>query len=349
MLDDLGAEKTSEWVEETMNLIVNTRYNERRPTIFTSNYEDIPDDDRSRTRCWSASASGCTRGCTRCASSSSIDGADYRELPRQRRRRRPADAVEDAQAAAQTLPARAQRPGPRPAARAGDPATAEAELKMVGRQGRQLQSIGQRQPSHARASTSTSRSAPPSATTATSIAACSTPALKARYVDALDRGDRAAAGGRTATPRRHDLLRRRHAVAARARRDRARIIARLPRVVRRRAGRRGHARGQSRDRRRAERLAASATPASIVSASASSRSATTSCGGSSRCTRADRARARRSPRRARAGFDNVSLDLMMWLPEQRVSDWLESVDAADRARPRARCRSICSSSIRTRR
>src|SRR5216683_313680 len=30
----------------------------------------------------------------------------------------------------------------------------------------------------------------------------------------------------------------------------------------------------------------------------------------------------------RAGFDNVSLDLMMWLPEQRVSEWLESVDAA---------------------
>jgi DNA replication protein DnaC len=44
VLDDLGSEKTSEWVEETMNLIVNTRYNERRHTIFTSNYEDKPDD-----------------------------------------------------------------------------------------------------------------------------------------------------------------------------------------------------------------------------------------------------------------------------------------------------------------
>jgi oxygen-independent coproporphyrinogen-3 oxidase len=30
----------------------------------------------------------------------------------------------------------------------------------------------------------------------------------------------------------------------------------------------------------------------------------------------------------RAGFDNVSLDLMMWLPQQRVSEWLESIDAA---------------------
>jgi len=30
----------------------------------------------------------------------------------------------------------------------------------------------------------------------------------------------------------------------------------------------------------------------------------------------------------RVGFDNVSIDLMMWLPQQRVSEWLESVDAA---------------------
>jgi oxygen-independent coproporphyrinogen-3 oxidase len=42
---------------------------------------------------------------------------------------------------------------------------------------------------------------------------------------------------------------------------------------------------------------------------------------------ADRARAALHEARA-AGFDNVSLDLMMWLPGQCVSDWLESVDAA---------------------
>jgi DNA replication protein DnaC len=38
VLDDLGAERPTDWVEETMNLIVNTRYNHRRATIFTSNY-----------------------------------------------------------------------------------------------------------------------------------------------------------------------------------------------------------------------------------------------------------------------------------------------------------------------
>src|SRR5688572_33336762 len=47
VLDDLGAERLTDWVEETMSLIVNTRYNERRATIFTSNYEDIPDEVNS--------------------------------------------------------------------------------------------------------------------------------------------------------------------------------------------------------------------------------------------------------------------------------------------------------------
>lgn len=50
VLDDIGAEKTSEWVGETLNLVVNTRYNERRPTIFTSNFEDEPPEDVYRSR-----------------------------------------------------------------------------------------------------------------------------------------------------------------------------------------------------------------------------------------------------------------------------------------------------------
>jgi DNA replication protein DnaC len=43
VLDDLGKERTTEWVEETLNLIVNTRYNQKRITIFTSNYEEKED------------------------------------------------------------------------------------------------------------------------------------------------------------------------------------------------------------------------------------------------------------------------------------------------------------------
>jgi oxygen-independent coproporphyrinogen-3 oxidase len=47
----------------------------------------------------------------------------------------------------------------------------------------------------------------------------------------------------------------------------------------------------------------------------------------SRLHTADRAGAAFSEARA-AGFDNISLDLMMWLPEQQVIEWLESVDRA---------------------
>jgi DNA replication protein DnaC len=36
-LDDIGAEKPTEWVEEKIYLIVNKRYNDMLPTIFTSN------------------------------------------------------------------------------------------------------------------------------------------------------------------------------------------------------------------------------------------------------------------------------------------------------------------------
>jgi oxygen-independent coproporphyrinogen III oxidase len=43
----------------------------------------------------------------------------------------------------------------------------------------------------------------------------------------------------------------------------------------------------------------------------------------------DASRARAAILEARnAGFDNVSLDLMMWLPEQRIDEWLSNVDAA---------------------
>jgi DNA replication protein DnaC len=80
VLDDLGAEKPSEWVEETMNLIVNTRYNERRPTIFTTNYEDVPDDaevDSLKARVGFRLHSRLHEMCEFLE----YDGGDYRMLP----------------------------------------------------------------------------------------------------------------------------------------------------------------------------------------------------------------------------------------------------------------------------
>src|SRR6186997_673802 len=80
VLDDLGAEKTSEWVEETMNLIVNTRYNERRLTIFTSNYLDIPDDTDPNSLLFRIGFRMRSRLHEMCEFIE-MDGADYRELP----------------------------------------------------------------------------------------------------------------------------------------------------------------------------------------------------------------------------------------------------------------------------
>ena len=80
VLDDLGAEKTSEWVDETMNLIVNTRYNERRLTIFTSNYQDIPDDTDPNSLLFRIGFRMRSRLHEMCEFLV-LDGADYREMP----------------------------------------------------------------------------------------------------------------------------------------------------------------------------------------------------------------------------------------------------------------------------
>jgi DNA replication protein DnaC len=41
-LDELGAVKPSEWVWDTVSLILNTRYNDNRTTIITTNFPDEP-------------------------------------------------------------------------------------------------------------------------------------------------------------------------------------------------------------------------------------------------------------------------------------------------------------------
>ena len=40
VLDELGASKPTDWVRDTMQQIIGTRYNDRRLTIFTTNYSD---------------------------------------------------------------------------------------------------------------------------------------------------------------------------------------------------------------------------------------------------------------------------------------------------------------------
>ena len=40
MLDELGATKPTDWVRDTMMQVINARYNNKKLTIFTTNYAD---------------------------------------------------------------------------------------------------------------------------------------------------------------------------------------------------------------------------------------------------------------------------------------------------------------------
>ena len=81
VLDDIGAEKSSEWVEETLHLIVNTRYSEKRPTIFTTNYllEAPPEARHSETLLERVGFRMYSRLQEMCEFIE-LEGVDYREL-----------------------------------------------------------------------------------------------------------------------------------------------------------------------------------------------------------------------------------------------------------------------------
>jgi DNA replication protein DnaC len=42
VIDELGGQTTSEWVWDTVSLIINTRYNEQKAVIVTTNFPDLP-------------------------------------------------------------------------------------------------------------------------------------------------------------------------------------------------------------------------------------------------------------------------------------------------------------------
>ncbi|MBN2372814.1 ATP-binding protein [bacterium] len=45
VLDELGAQKVTEWMRDTLTYIINQRYNEKRKTIITSNWLDEAEDE----------------------------------------------------------------------------------------------------------------------------------------------------------------------------------------------------------------------------------------------------------------------------------------------------------------
>ncbi|HVR37976.1 MAG TPA: ATP-binding protein [Thermoanaerobaculia bacterium] len=44
VLDELGSQKPTQWVSDILYYVINTRYNEERTTIFTTNYADTTND-----------------------------------------------------------------------------------------------------------------------------------------------------------------------------------------------------------------------------------------------------------------------------------------------------------------
>ena len=78
VLDDLGAERPTEWVLETMSVVLNTRYSENRPTILTSNYEDLSDRGDPDSLCARVGARSYSRLREMCEFLE-YSGPDYRE------------------------------------------------------------------------------------------------------------------------------------------------------------------------------------------------------------------------------------------------------------------------------
>lgn len=125
VLDDLGAERLTDWVADTMDLIIDTRYSAGRPVIVTTNFPDVDDDEEVNglgARVGFRTRSRLHKMCRFVT----LDGADYRHV----RPDTPEDALEKlARQRPFVAPTRALR-GPRPSAKDG-----KADLKWPGGKG----------------------------------------------------------------------------------------------------------------------------------------------------------------------------------------------------------------------
>ena len=336
VLDDLGAEKTSEWVEETMNLIVNTRYNERRLTIFTSNYQDIPDDTEPNSLLFRIGFRMRSRLHEMCEFVE-MDGADYRELPanggvddlmtlwKMRKKALPSPRGGRQARAQLREPARPRRPRRSEVARRQG-GIAEWQLAIGNRvrsPDRQLANC------HA-------RPLPPHPVLLRDLQLLQFQSRSVRrgaegpLRRRADRRDREPAGSGTVA-------------AGRLPADTIFFGGGTPSLLEPDEIGAHHRRLRDRPSTspRTREVTLEANPETVTEARLAAYRAAgvnrLSFGVQSfrddelrrlsRLHSADRARAAFGEARA-AGFDNVSLDLMMWLPGQRVEHWLESVDAA---------------------
>jgi DNA replication protein DnaC len=79
VLDELGADKPTEWVQATMTHIINRRYNDKKATIFTTNYMNVAaavSDETLEQRIGMRFRSRLKEMCRQVV----IEGTDYREI-----------------------------------------------------------------------------------------------------------------------------------------------------------------------------------------------------------------------------------------------------------------------------
>ena len=79
VLDELGATIPTDWVRDTMYQIINKRYNDRKLTIFTTNYSDARRSDRDQVledRIGTRLRSRLYEMCIKVV----LDGGDYRRV-----------------------------------------------------------------------------------------------------------------------------------------------------------------------------------------------------------------------------------------------------------------------------
>ena len=90
VLDELGVMKPTEWVWDTVSLILNSRFNDNRTTVITTNFEDAPaagvvrsiSPARAAARSETletASPNACVPASMRCAAVVRMDGEDFRQ------------------------------------------------------------------------------------------------------------------------------------------------------------------------------------------------------------------------------------------------------------------------------
>jgi DNA replication protein DnaC len=126
VLDDLGAERLTDWVADTMDFIIDTRYSAGRPIVATTNFADLEDpEDPNGLLCRVGFRTHSRlRGMCRFVT---LDGADYRDVPPHET---DVSLRHLGNARRKMLPARDLRRGPKMATKDG-----KADLKWPGGRG----------------------------------------------------------------------------------------------------------------------------------------------------------------------------------------------------------------------